>query len=68
MIRQGIKKGFQFLAISLPCLFLGPVVIHSAFTNKAHPLFIPVLLTGIAIACFGAIIGFKGIRKMVESL
>lgn len=68
MMRAGIKKGFQFLGLSLPCLFLGPVVVHSAFTNRTHALFIPVLLAGIALAFFGVFIGFKGIRKIVASL
>ncbi|MDO5608662.1 MAG: DUF6095 family protein [Capnocytophaga sp.] len=63
-----IKKGLRLVAVSLPCMFVGPLVIHSAFGNKSHPFYIPVLIIGIGICFFAAYIGFRGIRKIISGL
>lgn len=53
---------------SLVCMFTGPAVIHSAFKNQEHPLYIPVLIVGLLIAAFAIIFAFKGIRKIMNSI
>ncbi len=63
-----LQKGILYLYIAMPLLFLGPVVIHSAFKNQNHPLYVVVLGFGI-LACLGAMLMlFLGIRKIMNSL
>lgn len=63
-----LQKGILYLSIAMPLLFLGPVVIHSAFKNQNHPYYIGVLGSGI-LFCLGAILMmFLGIRKIMNSL
>lgn len=63
-----INKGLRYLAVSLPCMFLGPIVIYSAFSNKEHFLYIPVLIFGVAVCFFAAFIGFRGIKRIIAGL
>lgn len=63
-----LQKGILYLSIAMPLLFLGPVVIHSAFKNQKHPYYFLVLGFGI-LACLGAMLMlFLGIRKIMNSL
>ncbi len=63
-----LQKGILYLSIAMPLLFLGPVVIHSAFKNQNHPYYFVVLGFGI-LACIGAMLMlFLGIRKIMNSL
>ena len=63
-----LAKGVKYLAGSLPLLFLGPVVITSAFKNENHPLYVYVLLLGIIIALAAMFLIFKGITTLLKSL
>jgi len=66
--RKILQKGILFLSMAMPLLFLGPVVIHSAFKNQQHPYYFLVLGIGILI-CLGAmLLLFLGIRKIMNSL
>lgn len=63
-----LQRGILFMSIAMPLLFLGPVVIHSAFKNQDHPYYFFVLGIGILV-CLGAILMlFLGIRKIMDSL
>lgn len=63
-----LQKGILYMSIAMPLLFLGPVVIHSAFKNQNHPWYPVVLGFGI-LACLGAMLMlFLGIRKIMNSL
>lgn len=63
-----LQKGILYLSIAMPLLFLGPVIIHSAFKNQNHPWYVVVLGFGI-LACLGAMMMlFLGIRKIMNSL
>lgn len=63
-----LQKGILYLSIAMPLLFLGPVIIHSAFKNQSHPLYLIVLGIGI-LTCLGAMFMlFLGIRKIMNSL
>ena len=63
-----LQKGILYLSIAMPLLFLGPVIIHSAFKNQSHPWYVVVLGFGI-LACWGAMMMlFLGIRKIMNSL
>jgi hypothetical protein len=63
-----LAKGVKYLAGALPLLFLGPVVITSAFKNEKHPLYIYVLILGILIALAAMFLIFKGINTVLKSL
>ena len=63
-----LAKGVKYLAGSLPLLFLGPVVITSAFKNENHPLYVYVLVLGIIIALAAMFLVFKGITTVLKSL
>ncbi|WP_396164317.1 DUF6095 family protein [Flavobacterium sp.] len=63
-----LAKGVKYLAGSLPLLFLGPVVITSAFKNENHPLYVYVLVLGIIIALAAMFLIFKGITTVLKSL
>jgi hypothetical protein len=63
-----LAKGIKYLSGALPLLFLGPIIINSAFTNENHPLFPYVLALGIIIALAAMFLIYKGITTMVKSL
>lgn len=63
-----LAKGIKYLAGALPLLFLGPVVITSAFKNEKHPLYVYVLILGILIALAAMFLIFKGIITVLKSL
>ena len=63
-----LSKGVKYLAGSLPLIFLGPVVITSAFKNENHPLYVYVLVLGIIIALAAMFLIFKGITTVLKSL
>ena len=63
-----LAKGVKYLAGSLPLIFLGPVVITSAFKNENHPLYVYVLVFGIIIALAAMFLIFKGITTVLKSL
>jgi high-affinity Fe2+/Pb2+ permease len=49
-------------------LFVGPVVITSAFKNEKHPLYVYVLVLGIIIGFAAMFLIYKGINTILKSL
>lgn len=49
MNKEKVYKGIKTLGFTLLLMFTGPVIIHSAFKNQDHVLYIPVLIVGISI-------------------
>lgn len=66
--RKVLQKGVTYLAIALPLLFLGPIVIHSALKNQANPFFIPVFGVGCIVCLSSMFLLFKGINTIMKSL
>ncbi|WP_046745391.1 DUF6095 family protein [Kordia zhangzhouensis] len=66
--KELLSKGLRFMFGSLLCMFAGPTVIHSAFKNQQHPLYMPVLIIGLLIAAAAIFLAFKGIRKIMDSI
>ena len=62
-----LVKGFQRLLASLPCMVMGPVVISQAFKNLTHQWFWPVLIVGILFAIAAIVLGFMGIKIVVDA-
>lgn len=63
-----LLRGVRFLAIALPLLFIGPVVINSSFKNKEHALYYVVLSVGIICCILAMFLIFKGVQTMVKAL
>ena len=63
-----LVKGIRYLSGALPMLFIGPIIINSAFKNENHPLYPYILALGILIALAAMFLIFKGITTMVKSM
>lgn len=66
--KELLTKGIKYITISLPCLFIGPAVIHFAFINKMQPLFYLILAVGIGICIVAMTMLFKGLNTIMKSL
>lgn len=66
--KETLAKGLKYLGGALPLCFIGPAVIFSAFNNREHPLYIPILIIGIAAAIGAIFLMFKGIGTMMKAL
>ena len=66
--RKILQQGILFMSIAMPLLFLGPVVIHSAFKNQNHPYYYVVLGVGIIVCLSAMLMMFLGLRKIMNSL
>lgn len=66
--KELLGKGVQRMAIAFIFMFISPVIIHSAFKNQDHPLYIPILILGLLGAGFAIFMGFKGIRTIMDSM
>ncbi len=63
-----LVKGLKRLAITVMLMFTGPVVLYQAFKNQDHPFYIPVLVIGALIALGAIVMGFLGIKTLVDAL
>lgn len=63
-----LNKGIRFLTIALPCLFIGPTIIHFGFINKLQPTFYLILGIGIAICITAMVLMFLGLNTIMKSL
>ncbi len=61
-------KGLKKMSLFLLCCFIGPVVVHQAFKNQEHHLYMPVLILGILFLMTAFYYGFTGIRTLVSAL
>lgn len=66
--KELLGKGVQRMAIALIFMFISPVIIHSAFKNQDHPLYIPILVLGIIGAAFAIFMAFKGLKTIMDSM
>jgi hypothetical protein len=66
--KEDLSKCIKYITISLPCLFIGPAIIHFAFINKLQPLFYLILAIGIGICITAMVLLFKGLNTIMKSL
>jgi hypothetical protein len=66
--KELLSKGIKYITISLPCLFIGPAVIHFAFINKLQPLYYLILAIGIGIGITAMVMLYKGLNTIMKSL
>lgn len=63
-----LVKGIQNMGICVVLMFLGPTILHLAFSNPDKPTHTLVLIIGILL-CLGAIFFlFRGIYIIIQSL
>lgn len=63
-----LAKGLKKMGLSLACMFLGPILLHTALSNKEKPLFIPILIVAILISSLAIYLAFKGINLILDSI
>ncbi len=63
-----LAKGVKTLFGTLPLLFLGPIVLNSAFKNENHPWYYVVLIFGILVCFLAIFLGFKGLKNITNAL
>ncbi len=63
-----LAKGVKKMGISALLMFFSPVIIHSAFKNQEHWLYIPVLIVGLIGAGFAIFMGFRGIKTIMDAI
>ena len=61
-------KGLKKMSLFLLFCFMGPVVVHQAFKNQGHPLYVPVLILGVLFLMTAIYYGFTGIKTLVNAL
>ncbi len=63
-----LVKGLKKMGLSLIFMFLGPSLLHIAFSNNEKPLYIPLLILGIIICGVAIFFAFKGIQTIMDSM
>ncbi len=66
--KELLVKGIKFIAYTIALMFLAPVVIYEAFKNQGHPWYWPVLIVGLILAIAAIVMGFYGIKVILDSL
>ena len=66
--RNLLVDGLKTMGLTLFLAFLGPLVLHAGFSNPDKPLYIPLVIVGVLICGAAIFFGFKGIRKLMDSL
>ncbi|MBU3822535.1 hypothetical protein KO566_10715 [Flavobacteriaceae bacterium XHP0103] len=56
------------MIFSLLSLFMGPIFLSVAFSNKEKPLYIPLLIVGCLISGFAVFLLFRGIKIIMNSM
>lgn len=66
--KELLIKGLKKMGLSLIFMFLGPTLLHIAFSNKEKSLYIPLLILGIIICGTAIFLAFKGIQTIMNSM
>lgn len=61
-------KGIKTLVFAGLSLFMGPILLSIALSNKEKPLYIPLLIVGCLICAFAVFLIFKGIKIIMSSM
>ena len=66
--KEILANGLKKMGISLALMFLGPTLLHIAFSNQEKALYIPILILGI-LGCGAAVyFAFKGLNTILDSM
>ena len=63
-----LVKGIKTLAFSLLSLFIGPILMTIAFSDKENSLYILLLIIACLIFAMAIFLIFKGIQTIMKSM
>ncbi len=63
-----LVKGIKSFVYTALLMFTAPVVLYQAFKNTDKPLFIPVLILGLALAAFAIYMGFRSVNVVMDAV
>jgi len=63
-----LYKGINKMALSLICMFIGPILIYIAFSNPEKSMYYPILILGCVVAILAIYFVFKGIMTILDSM
>ncbi len=66
--KEVLVKGLKMMGYSLGAMFLGPLLIHIAFSNQEKPLYIPILIVAILVCGLAIYLAFKGLNTILDSM
>ncbi|TGV01711.1 DUF6095 family protein [Flavivirga rizhaonensis] len=66
--KEILVKGLKIMGTSLGAMFLGPLLLHIAFSNQEKPLYIPILIVAIIICALAIYLAFKGLNTILDSM
>ncbi|WP_303318950.1 DUF6095 family protein [Flavivirga abyssicola] len=66
--KEILVKGLKIMGTSLGAMFLGPLLIHIAFSNQEKPLYIPILIVAIIVCGLAIYLAFKGLNTILDSM
>lgn len=66
--RNILTKGLKTLFFAVLSLFMGPILISLAFSNKEKTLYLPILILGCLISILAIYLIFKGINTIMNSM
>ncbi len=66
--RYLLVKGLKNMGLSVACMFLGPLLLHTALSNKEKPLYIPILILAILLCGLAIYLAFKGLQTIMNSI
>jgi len=66
--REVLANGLKKMGISLALMFLGPTLLHIAFSNQEKTLYIPLLIAGVVSCACAIYFAFKGINIILDSM
>src|SRR5690606_40500315 len=61
--KETMMKGFRKVALAMPLMFVGPIIINSSFKNQTHPYYYYVLAAEIGRASCRERVSLRGVRR-----
>ncbi|ALJ03633.1 hypothetical protein APS56_00035 [Pseudalgibacter alginicilyticus] len=61
-------KGIKTMVFAVLSLFMGPILLSIAMSNKEKPLYLPLLIVGCLICAFAVFLIFKGLKIIMSSM
>lgn len=66
--KKELLKGIKVLVFAIMSLFMGPILLSSAFSKPDDKLYIPLLVLGCVVSAMAVFLIFKGIKTIMNSM
>ena len=66
--KELLRKGLKRLVVCLFLMFLGPTLLHIAFSNIEKPLYYPILIVAILICITAIGMLYTGLNTIMDSI